>query len=809
MKSVSAGAILQAAGLLAVVACIQTQTGDSKPASESWLVQANGIAFESGRLRLDWAARTVLDETFPNGTGNWQADNYNSALLFERQQEAGVPYLSIRRTGATCDTAFGIISRAVAVTPGARFDLRITARGEAVFARARSHGEHYLMCVQWLAADDQTAGTQPFGLSCQEAEWQETRVSGSVPTGAVRAVIHIGADEPNIVSGHPLDIRRVTFSVQIPGEHATAGEAVSLPLPLAKPAAELQWQAECPAGTRVTLHVSAAPDNDGAPGAWSPFVGPDNTADRAFETSGQRLPAFPASARWLRYRIRLTTDQAEQSPAVAAVRIGDITDSSWLGIDRAPPALERLTPSLTKDAQAAVAFRVSDPTGLNFSTLRFWADGKEETARLRRKNGAFVYTPAAPFAPTGTARDASDIPPNLHHFRLSVEDQAANRLDANWPLLIGERNTRNRVTLRQDGAVLFDEKPFFPVGIYAVWKKAFNSNSFDRAFAELKANGFNVAHTYNSGRTAEFREFMDAAARHGLRLFLASGQSANCTDAQAVLEDVARERAHPAVLAWYLADDTASHVMPRQLADLTEAIRSIDPDHITVQADGVGKPPLSNYSSFVGATDGFLPELYPIRGDDDVPKIITDMQTLRADIQAAGSPVKTVWPIIQYFEGWGWPRFPTAGELRAMSFLALIHGANGITWYTYGGHGKNHGATHTPETWRAMCAVAREISGLQDVLLAETGDAPQAAVLAGPQRDSEGHPALSVLEKRYQGKRYLLCANSAKAEIKAALTLPGAKQVTDRSEPARALGFAQGVLTDTFPPYGVRVYIAE
>ena len=801
MRGISAGTFLLAAGLLAA--------GGAHGASESWLVSANGVACESGKLRLDWAARTVLGETFPNGTGNWQVENYTSALLFERQQEAGAPYLSIRRKGGPCDTAFSVVSRPVDVTAGALFDLRITARGDPVFARARGHGDHFLMGLLWLAADGQPAEAQPFGLTCKEDDWLETRVSGRVPAGAARAVIHIGADEPDIVSGHPLDIRSVTFSVQSPGEHLTAGEAVSRPIPLVKPSDGLQWQAECPAGTRVTLHVSTAPDKDGAPDTWSPFAGPDGTAASAFETSGQRLPAWPASARWLRYRIRLTTDNAARSPTVTAVRVGATRDTLWSGADHTPPALETLTPSLTEDARAPVLFRVSDPSGLNVSTLRFWADGIEMSASLQQKNGAFVYAPATPFAPAGTARDPSDAPPNLHHFRLSVEDQAANRLVTKWPLLVGERSTRNRVTLRKDGAVLIDEKPFFPVGIYAVWKKDFNSNSFDRAFAELKANGFNVAHTYNSGRTADFRAFMDAAARHGLRLFLASGQGANCPDAQAVLEDVARERVHPAVLAWYLADDTASHVTPGQLAELTEAVRRIDPDHITVQADVVGQPPFSNYSAFVGATDGFLPELYPIRGDDDVPRIITDMQTLRADIRAAGHPVKTVWPIIQYFEGWGWPRFPTADELRAMSFLALIHGANGLTWYTYGGHGKNHGATHTPETWRTLCEVAREISGLQEVLLAETVDAPQATVLAGPRQDSQGHPALSVLAKRHQGKRYLLCANSAKAEIQAALALAGAGKVTDRSEPARALSVAQGALTDTFPPYGVRVYIAE
>ena len=778
-------------------------------ASGSWLVSADGVACGTGTLRLDERATNLIDDAFTEGVRDWRTKNYESVLAFERQQENGVPFLSIRNPDKKRDTAFGLTSRTVAVLPGTRFDLRIVARGPAVFARARGCGEHYHMRIRWLGANGASVETRFFGLDCRPDAWRETRVTGDVPENAERAVIDIGADSPNILPDEPLDIRRVTFSTQTRGVYRSAGEAVSRPLPFPRQKAALKWKADCPASTRVAFQVATAPDADGAPGRWSPFAGPDNRPDRAFETSGEQLPPLPPTARWIRYRVRLRSDDASRTPAVRAVAVGDAEDTAWCGIDQTPPALTVLSPNLTAAAQAPIRFTLEDPTFLRMDSLRFWTDGQEETGRLRHQRGVFAFTPEAAFAPIGQPRDASDTPPNLHFFRVTVEDQAGNRLDKTWPLLIDRPSEMNRASLRGDGAVLIDGKPFFPIGIYAVWKKAFNSNSFDRAFDELKANGFNVAHTYNSGRTPEFHALMDAAARHGIRLFLASGCGANCTDPQKVLADVARERAHPAVLAWYLADDTASHVIPEQLADLSEMIHTIDPAHITVQADGVGAPPRSNCAEFVGATDGFLPELYPIRGDDDVPQIITDMQTLRADIRAAGNPVKTVWPIIQYFEGWGWPRFPTADELRAMSFLALIHGANGITWYTYGGHGNNHGATHTPETWRTMCGVAREISGLQNVLLAATVPAPQVTIDAGPQQDRQGHPSVSVLAKRFQDKRVLLCANSAKAEVRAVFALPDAKTVTDRQKPDRTLAFAQGALTDTFSPYGVRVYIVE
>ncbi len=803
--------MLTHSGIRLIVAVIMGMTlGITTQAADAvWLTSAKGIVCDEGMLRLAWGSITLLEEKFSVEIDTWQIENYNKALSFEKKQEAGVSYLSIYRKGKPCDTAFSISSRTFPVTPSAQFNLRIIARGDSAFMRPRGHGAKYAMCVQWLTVDGQSSGDLLFGLDCRKDAWQETRIAGVVPAGAVSATISIGADSPNIRPDQPLDLQSVVFVVQKPGAFETKGEAVSRPFPVKGNATLLRWQAASPSGTRVAFQISCAPDDHGEPGVWSSFIGPDGETASWFEKSGQSLPPFSAATRWLRYCVRLTSDNVTHTPILSRVLIGDVEDATWRGVDHAPPVLKNMSPNLTKDAHAPISFSVSDATGLNMASLRFWVDGKDETKRLQRENGHFIFTPDTPFAPLEKARDALDIPPNLHIARVEVKDQADNRLDTSWPLLIGTPNTGNRVTLRADGTVLLNQKPFFPVGIYSVSKKAFNSNSFDRAFAELRDNGFNVAHTYGSARNKNFREFMDAAERHDIRLFIASRKSANCMDMRVVLEDVARERSHPALLAWYLADDTSSHVTPQDLTQLSAAIRAIDPDRITVQADGVGKPPHSNYADFVDATDGFLPELYPIRGADDVPQIITDMQTLRADIQAAGNPVKTVWPIIQYFEGWGWPRFPTPDELRAMSFLALIHGANGITWYTYGGHGENHGATHTAETWRTMCEVSKEISALQAIMLSETAATPPVSVIAGPPRDSQGHPAISVLAKRYQGKLYLLCANSSKAEVQVTLPLKDARTVTDLQAPKRKLLFANGGLTDTFKPYGVRVYLAE
>ena len=58
------------------------------------------------------------------------------------------------------------------------------------------------------------------------------------------------------------------------------------------------------------------------------------------------------------------------------------------------------------------------------------------------------------------------------------------------------------------------------------------------------------------------------------------------------------DEAEPALSAWYLADDTASHIGPEELRRIHQAVRDIDPAHITVQADPVGSPENSRYADY-------------------------------------------------------------------------------------------------------------------------------------------------------------------------------------------------------------------
>ena len=413
------------------------------------------------------------------------------------------------------------------------------------------------------------------------------------------------------------------------------------------------------------------------------------------------------------------------------------------------------------------------------------------------------YTIAAAIVPEGASTARLELGMDTPNF--STNDWLAvsqARVEMSDPKTAG-----SVASLRDDGMVLVDDKPFFPIGIYAVSECERNGNSIDTAFRDLKAAGFNMVH--RAGRTKmQVEEFLSLADSHGLKVFQMPVPSYNSDFvAESVIPKV---RHHPSLLAWYLADDTANHVGPEVVAYRDRACKAFDPARLTLQADGVLVGGANcRYERFVHATDVFLPEIYPVywkeqRGSE-VSEVVRDMRASRAAIALAGRPVKSIWPIIQHFDGWGWKRFPTFEELRAMSWEAIVQGGNGIVWYVYNsksGHGR--GVVCEDRHWKEMATVSAEIASFTGDLLSRTApDQPQVEILSGPARDYYGFKPVSVLLKTGDAP-LLATVNAATNAVKAVVRVRGFSRAEVLGE-GRALDATDGIV-DEWGPYGVRLY---
>ena len=494
--------------------------------------------------------------------------------------------------------------------------------------------------------------------------------------------------------------------------------------------------------------------------------GPQTKCDTAWRAVSERI-AIPPSSR----AFRLSVEARCSRPVIDQGESGEGWNNAiaWYGVDGRKVSAQAI-PQMVFGVSRQFRHIIADgtvPDGAAACTVQFGFDvpnlGKGECAEYRN---AMLSFGREPLAGAGTNRDAL------------VEALYAQ--DAPPP----------KATLRDDGMTLIDGKPFFPIGMYSVCRREFNGDNLDRAFAGLKDAGFNFAHTYGDSYDPEF---LSAARRHGFKLWV-----------QARMPDekfLSVGRHDPSILAWYLGDDTATHITPQELKAYNAAVKAVDPFRLTCQADGLhAELPVSRYAAYVRWTDVFMPEIYPVRnGEGDVSdrtcvaSVIRDMKRCVEDMRRFGDGrPHGLWPIIQYFKGWGdWGHFPTREQLFAMTWASLIHGANGITWYTYGGRTDpakglhNAGVTSTPERWKAISDLATQIRHWSPVLLERTPrEQPMVTIVEGPAQDPLGlGPSVTALMKRHEGRSHIFAVNASPEPVTARIAISGSDTITERFAP--------------------------
>lgn len=147
-----------------------------------------------------------------------------------------------------------------------------------------------------------------------------------------------------------------------------------------------------------------------------------------------------------------------------------------------------------------------------------------------------------------------------------------------------------------------------------------------------------------------------------------------------------------------------------------------------------------------------------------------------------------------------------------MTWAAVVHGANGMTWYTYGGFpskdGKsaNYGITSTPERWANICELATRLKELSPALVSrKPSDQPKVAVVSGVKTDPFGQSSVSCLLKRTGGSSYLIAVNASPEPVTARFAVKGQGEAKVMWE-NRTVNIGQDGITDYFAPFAVHVY---
>ena len=351
-----------------------------------------------------------------------------------------------------------------------------------------------------------------------------------------------------------------------------------------------------------------------------------------------------------------------------------------------------------------------------------------------------------------------------------------------------------------DRGVLYrDDEPIFPIGMYFIYRQ-FGDETLRKEYA---AAGFNAVQLgwYTRGhyvahlaRMKDWGLDLSLAVMNESRFYNARQKRRLSLDqAVAHVADIARvvgASAPTNLLAYYVQDEPQASEAER-LGEWCEAVKVNDPYHPTLICLCF-KEALRAYAQVV---DILAPDPYP--GFPGGP--ITKVSDFLIEANRAVRGRKPVLAVLQAFGARRKePVLPTPAELRCMTYLALVHEARGVYYFSYNWNGplrEDH-----PAQWAELKKLAGEMRDRRDIFLADGAG----LTVAEP---TFGAPVHARVMKTDAGT-YLLAVNTQRTRLEnIGFHVPGLGSGTLHAvfgEPD--IETTEGRFTNSFAPLAVHFY---
>ncbi len=455
------------------------------------------------------------------------------------------------------------------------------------------------------------------------------------------------------------------------------------------------------------------------------------------------------------------------------------------------PVLKLMDLSPSANPRAPVWFRLVDASGVDVQATEFKVDGqKVDLASLPHKGNAFAYFPPASWQLE-----------SLHRLEVNAVDLRGNvAYDCAYVAYTTRKPQHPQATIRDDGMILLDGEPFFPLGWFRVRACEGNDYDIEKGIAEMKANGMNFAHTYmvyglgSPAESAIFDQLVAACAKHGVALYtepsIRRPRRVAEFDAHAQ-ENLLRSLDYRAPIFWGVGDDTSTHLAPDDVKILYRCCKAVDPTALTVSADVATGP--TGHIPYAPYVDLLFIENYTIKNptpaNDELALASKRLDEAWSATLASKVPNRSVVAIPQCFKGWGaWKRLPTEAEVRAQAYLSIAQRARGLVYYASCGN-KRHvpppsgereelqhfGPWNLPEYKESFYRVTREIAAMiPSLVLRDAKVQPKVRIVEGPKTNAQGGDSVRCLLKE---DGLLVAANSSHLPVTAIIALPNGKSI--------------------------------
>jgi hypothetical protein len=411
-------------------------------------------------------------------------------------------------------------------------------------------------------------------------------------------------------------------------------------------------------------------------------------------------------------------------------------------------------------------------------------------------------------------RPSTGLEPGVHDLRVVVRDGSGRVVEESCIVNNAEPGLVTRID--DEGFMRVDGERFFPIGAY---RDLTGELLRFEGYAEAR---WNIAFSYYSGSNAEkTQRHLDKAHDLGVKVMLRHpggwGYLGEHYDRRR--HWVARFSQHPALAAWYLADEPELYGFTMQeVSKMAEVVKAADPHTVTTM--------VSHFmGSFGRLGDVFMHMNYVMGpffkvtpGDPlDARKIYHGrLQGFGRAQQLWNLPegeVRPQWAILQGFdphqrkyrggrdswaEGVGLPDQPTPTETRCMVFSSIAYGAKGIFFWYFPPDSRYHLRDETVGVWDGIVAASHEVRDLEPFLVASSSAEDE---LAPPD------PLLTWTRERH-GERVLAVINPQVEPVEGEIDLSrfGVDRIGRRGVEGESVSLRDGRLAVSLDSHEVRLY---
>jgi hypothetical protein len=556
------------------------------------------------------------------------------------------------------------------------------------------------------------------------------------------------------------------------------------------------------------------------------FMGAKSSAGATFTIYGYaEAPIINGTTDWATATLEHVTVPPGKTPQVGLQTWGTVpTGHAWFAnmslLQEIPPELQMflLYPNYRgmmfsdQSQVASMDLIVTPPAGVALGSLNVELDAVDSGGNTVARQT--IVPQASEFTAT---LDMGSLPLGTYRVSGKLEDGSANVLLTQSPYAIVKLDASMRSGMKAwiDPANLahfIDGKAHFVLGIYDTTGWTFIPQPYVKELAAIAQAPINMIVNYYLSNTKTFavtaytaamQQFgiaflPDVAAFYtGLASFPTNTARQFGTDDQDTLisDYAAALSSDQGVVGYYVGDEPRLSRQPETFHQYG-LIKANDPSGFNL---AVFNTPL-DLAFWKDTVDVIGIDAYPIAyaaGND-----LSEVADRTRAAYRAGLGSRPVWTVIQFFQQTSIAAWPTQSQLHDMSWMAIVEGATGLFYWSYGERGLQTVTNPTDHAalYQELINVTTEIKSLEPVLLS-----PDAAVITA---NSASGIVFTKSKIGSDGTRYLFSYNYTSSPVTAQFTLAQpAASIIDYDTGVTAAPDSSITFSGVFQPYQAHVFL--